>query len=160
MGTAWEVSNLTRRDYPLLRALQKRLQPAAERGATDPRFLRFYCEGFADTSFIASVNGEPVGYLLCFVRDRDAYCTALAIAPEFRGSPVAERLLGRFVTEISERVDACWFSVTHDDDAARALHKMLGAREIGVRVAYAGTGEDMISLRIDRARFEEMGAAG
>jgi len=159
MGTEWEVRSLTRSDYPALLALQERLQPAAEWGPAGSRFLRFYCEGFADSSFVAMVDGEPVGYLLCFVRDRDAYCTALALEPEMRGSPVAARLLDRFVAEISERVDACWLAVTHDDDAVRALHKMLGARQVGVRVAYAGPGEDMISQRIDRARFDEMGAA-
>jgi len=159
MGRQWAVRNLQRSDYPALVALQNRTQPAADRGATGSRFLRICCESFNNTCFVATSGGDPVGFLLCFVRDREAYCTTLEIAPEYRDSPVVLELLGRFVAAIADRVDSCWFTVAHDDAAARALHKMLGAREIGVRVAYAGPGEDMISLRVDRARFEEMGAA-
>jgi ribosomal protein S18 acetylase RimI-like enzyme len=159
METEWEVRTVTRSDHPRLLALQARLRPTSARRAPSSRFVRICCESFADVCFVAAVADEPIGFLLCFVRDREAYCTTMVVAPEYRDSQVVHDLLSKFVSSIADRVDSCWFTLAHDDAAARALHRMLGARGIGVRVAYADAGEDMISLRIDRARFEEMGAA-
>jgi ribosomal protein S18 acetylase RimI-like enzyme len=84
-------------------------------------------------------------YLLCFVRGREAYCTTMAVIPEFQRTRVTPLLLSTLVQTIIEHVDVCWFTVKPDNGPARALHRMLGASE---------SGEVRFVSRIDRATFD------
>ena len=68
---------------------------------------------------------------------------------------VAQLLLG-FVRAIVDEVDACWFTVSPDNAAARALHATLGAREVASVLDYYGPGDRRILSCIDAARFDAL----
>ena len=67
-------------------------------------------------------------------------------------------LIKAFVRSISRRVDTVWFTVTEDNEDARALHATLGAKEMERREDYFGPGEARIVSRIDRPGFEKLRA--
>ncbi|HEX7701564.1 MAG TPA: hypothetical protein VF403_12595, partial [Kofleriaceae bacterium] len=49
-----------------------------------------------------------------------------------------------------------WFTVKEDNAPARALHKMLGATEVGRRNDFYGIGDERIVAKIDQATFERL----
>jgi len=129
-----------------------------------PYYVRLCCEFFQDSCFVAYDGGEAAGYVLAFVRGREAYCTTLAVAPAYQGTRIAFLLVRALIAAIAPRVDACWFTVKEDNLQARSLHEALGAREVGVREDFYGPGDRRLISRIDRegferlrARFERMG---
>ena len=152
----YDVRPLTSADFPALSELETDVFGAAGESVLCPYYLRLCTEFFAGDCFIALADGVPVGYLLSFVREREAYCTTLAVRPEFQGTRVTVLLLGAFVRSIIDRVDACWFTVKPDNAQARALHRMLGATDVGVRADFYGPGDERIVSRIDRAALERM----
>ena len=154
----YEIRKLDSSDFDTLMALEQTLFGAKGEKTLGPFYVRLCCDFFDDTCFVAFADGEPVGYLLAFVRGREAYCSTLAIVPEHQRSRLVYRFVHAFVGAIANRVDAVWFTV-HDDNAeARALHATLGAREIGRHDTYYGPGEPRILSRIDRFAFEKLRA--
>jgi hypothetical protein len=105
-------------DFATLMDLETRVFGAAGEGGLGPCYVRLCCEFFAETFFVAAEDGKAVGYVLCFLRGSEAYCTTLAVAPDHQGS----------------RVDSCWFTVKETNLPARALPAALGARLIEVRL--------------------------
>ena len=156
--TDYEIRKLDSGDFDRMMALEQTLFGAKGEKTLGPFYVRLCCDFFNDTCFVAFANGEPVGYLLSFVRGREAYCSTLAIVPEHQRSRLVYRFVHTFVAAIANRVDAVWFTVHEENAEARALHATLGAREIGRHDAYYGQGEPRILSRIDRFAFEKLRA--
>ena len=154
--TRYQVRTLCSEDFEALRQLEADVFGNAGDGVLCPHYLRLCTEMFSDTCFLALADGRPAGYLLCFVRDRDAYCTTLAVRTEFQRTRVTPLLLASFVNTIVDRIDACWFTVAPDNAAARQLHAMLGASEVGRVKNFYGPGDERIVSRIDKERFEQL----
>lgn len=153
-----EVRRLVPGDFSALMALEQQLFASDPHGTLGPYYLRLCCEFFRDDCFIAIAGGEPAAYLLSFVRDREAYCTTLGVLPKYQGTRLVPRLLRAFVASMVPRVDACVFTTTEDNQAARTLHAHLGAREVELREDFYGPGDRRIFSRIDREAFEALRA--
>ena len=150
----YEVRPLCSDDYSTVMKLEDEVFGAAGEAVLGPYYVKLCCEFFRQTCLLAVVNGEPAGYVLSFVRGREAYCTTLAVAPRFQGSRVAIRLVRGLVVALEPLVDSCWFTVKRDNASARALHAALGAKDVEIRKDFYWPGDERIVSRVDRAGLE------
>ncbi len=154
----YTIRTLVTEDFTALATLEKDVFGAMGEDTLCPHYLRLCTEIFKHSCFLALDGGRPVGYLLSFERDREVHCTTLAVIPEYHRTRVTMQLIGAFVRHIIDRVDVCWFTVKEDNAPARALHRMLGATEVGRRIDFYGPGDERLVSKIDRDAFERMRA--
>lgn len=152
----YTIRSLSSADFAALAMLETDVFGAMGEAVLCPHYLRLCTEMFHESCFIAFDDDKPVGYLLSFIRGREACCTTLAVIPEYQRKRVTVELIGAFVRHIIDRVDVCWFTVKEDNAPARAVHKMLGAVEVDRRKDYYGAGDERIVSKIDRATLERM----
>jgi len=151
-----EIRPIVQGDFAELMRIEEEVFGAAGEGVLGAYYVRLCCEFFADSCFVATEDGRIVGYVLCFLKGREAYCTTLAVAPGRQGSRVALQLLRALTGALLDRVDSVWFTVKEDNLQARSLHQALGATELGLREDFYGPGDRRLVSRIDRAGFERL----
>lgn len=164
---SYQVRTLESGDFSAIMRLDQEIFGARCEPLLGPHYVRLCCDFFDDHCFLALDGDQPVGYLLSFVREREAYCTTLAVVARVQGGRVALLLIRAFVPKIIHEIDRCWFTVEADNTAARALHSALGARELGVHHDFFGTGKERIVSCIEadavarlRRRYERLGLLG
>ncbi len=154
--TTRTIRSLRREDFSTVMALEEEIFGAAGEGVLGPYYVRLCCEFFSEGCFVAEEDGRAIGYVLSFVKGREAYCTTLGVLPRYQGTRVAFQLVRTLIAALADRCDSCWFTVKEDNVAARALHAALGAREIEVREGFYGPGDRRLVSRIDREGFERV----
>lgn len=154
----YTIRSLTSNDFAALATLETDVFGAMGEEVLCPHYLRLCTEIFAESCFIALDGDRPIGYLLSFTRDQEVFCTTLAVIPEYQRTRATLQLIGAFVRRIIDTAEVCWFTVKEDNAPARALHRMLGATEVGRRVDFYGPGDERLVSKIDRATFERMRA--
>jgi ribosomal protein S18 acetylase RimI-like enzyme len=153
---ARQIRPLRSDDFTEIMRLEEEVFARSGESVLGPYYVRLCSEFFPESCFVAEEDGRLVGYVLSFVRGDEAYCTTLAVAPELQGTRVAIQLLRALVAALAPRVDSVWFTVKEDNDAARALHRALGARDVGVREDFYGPGDRRMVSRIERPAFERI----
>lgn len=149
----YHARTLHRDDFPALMALEERLFTGSGDGVLGPYYVRLCCDFFAESCVVVVDGDEIVGYLLAFVREREAYCTTMAVLREHQGTRALVSLLAAFVEVVIDRVDSCWFTVEADNRAARSVHAILGAREDRIEPDFYGPGRARILSRVSRDGF-------
>lgn len=152
----YSVRTLGSDDFTTVMALEQRIFGTEPPGVLGPYYVRLCCDVYGDCCFLAFDGARPIAYVLCFIRGREAHCTTLAVVPEYQGSRAVALLLRAFVRRIIDVVDTCWFTVTPENAAARALHATLGAREVAVCDDYYGVGDRRILSCIDAQRLDAL----
>jgi len=100
--TRYHVRTLCSGDFEALRQLEADVFGAAGDDVLCPHYLRLCIELYGDTCFLALVDNHPVRYLLFLVRDREAYCTTLAVRTEFQHTRVTPLLLASEVGTVRD----------------------------------------------------------
>jgi hypothetical protein len=152
----YNVRPLQPGDFDTLMDLEQSMFGDRGEKTLGPFYIRLCCNFFADTCLLGFAEGRPVGYMLSFVSGREAYCSTLAIAPEFQRTRLVYRFVHTFVATVASKVDAVWFTVHEWNADARSLHATLGAHEVDHDDAYYGPGEPRIVSRIDRPAFDKL----
>ena len=87
--------------------------------------------------FVGLIDGEVIAYIGIWIVIDEAHITTIAVAPEFRGNHIAERLL-----DFGEEYSKIWgaekmlLEVRISNSAAQKVYKRHGFEQIAVRKQY------------------------
>jgi ribosomal protein S18 acetylase RimI-like enzyme len=155
--TPYQVRTLCSDDFEALRQLEADIFGGAGYALLCPHYLRLCTEVYADTCFLMLADGRPIAYLLCVVRDLEAYCPRLGVRAEFQGTRAAMLLIAALIATLVERhFDICWFTVRPDNTHARALYRRIGATERGTRRNFFASGDELIVQQLDQQAMERL----
>lgn len=127
------VRNMRQEDIPFAVELEKELFSDAwtELGLVNTLHYR------PDTSFIAELDGKPVGYLFFMAAADEGELLRIGVSPRHRRKGVARALIdhmNRFVGE--NGIYSVWLEVREHNEAARALYEKTGFTLQGYRKNY------------------------
>lgn len=105
---------------------------------------------------VAETDGEKAGYGEIRIVAGEAQIYNIAIAPEYRKQGIGEALLMHLIEAGRERGCALvTLEVRAGNEAAMALYKKLGFREVGRRKGYyAKGGEDAVLMDLELGEIE------
>ena len=156
--TQYTIRTLCSDDFDAIANLERDIFGEADEKLLCPYYIRLCCEFFSKSCFLALDGEKTIGYLLSFSKQQkngsEVYCTTLAIRPEYQRTRAIIQILRAFLESFPSDIQECWFTVDEENKSARALHRMLGATEMGVRKDFYGSGDDRIMSRITRDQFE------
>jgi hypothetical protein len=148
------VQELQNTDFAKLSQLDEELTGVNASIGQWPYYLRLSPEHCSKTCFVAMADDRPVGYLLCFVRGKEAYCTALSVLPAFAMTRVTMLLFAALLRALLGDIQTCWFTIRPDNEAARALHAMLGVAEAVIVRDFYSAGDLQVVSKFERVDLE------
>lgn len=90
-----------------------------------------------DTSFIAELDGEPVGYLFFMAAADEGELLRIGVSPEYRRQGVGQVLLEHMDYFVLENgIYSVWLEVRESNEPARALYEKSGFVTQGCRKKY------------------------
>ena len=152
-----QIRNVASNDYPAIIAVVDEWWGGRKMMAMLPKFFFVH---FRDTSFIAELDGDPIGFLIGFLSPavaEEAYVHFVGVHPNHRKKGVARRLYEQFF-QMARAAGRCRVAcVTSPINATSiAFHRALdfrpwggtaaGAHEVPFYPNYDGPGEDRVLL--------------
>lgn len=99
------------------------------------------------SGLVASLGGDPAGFILLRQAGEEAEVLTLAVRPAFARRGVGRALLSAALSALSRAgVHRLVLEVAEANEAARALYGAFGFAEIGRRRSYYGPGQDALVL--------------
>lgn len=98
--------------------------------------------------FVGMIDGSVVGYIGLWIVVDETHITTIAVAPEYRGNKIAERLI-EFGVEYSKiwGAEKMILEVRVSNTPAQKVYKRMGFEQIGVRKQYySDTLEDALVM--------------
>ena len=127
----YEVRSLASEDRAVLATLDSLVNPSAKELLPSPAYRTWCVTQFPTTCLGVWADQTLIGYVLCLLRKRQAFCTTLAVQPAFQRTRATPLLVASLMHALVPRVDTCWLSVAPDNFAARTMHAMFAARVVG-----------------------------
>ncbi len=82
-------------------------------------------------------DGESIaGYLVSYVRGKDLHIANVAVNPEYRRQGVAKLMLAAALADHKSGCSHAFLDVRESNDAAIALYRSLGFKDVGRRASY------------------------
>lgn len=127
------VRNMKQQDIPFLVKLEQKLFSDAWTEMSLINTLHYR----PDTSFVAELDGEPVGYLFFMAAADEGELLRIGVSPEYRRQGVGQVLLEHMDYFVLENgIYSVWLEVRESNEPARALYEKSGFVTQGCRKKY------------------------
>ena len=127
------VRNMKQQDIPFLVKLEQKLFSDAWTEMSLINTLHYR----PDTSFVAELDGEPVGYLFFMAAADEGELLRIGVSPEYRRQGVGQVLLDHMDYFVLENgIYSVWLEVRESNEPARALYDKSGFVTQGCRKKY------------------------